>query len=259
MGDSQRGDEVLALLQRRITRAPLSLVVDGIESARLLYENHLEEANAAAERVLADPQAPSFAVAWAVIGQRALPLMGRGDEVEPLVARLREVRSQVDGTLIYPASFAEIQALTFTGRLRGRAANGRRVLGVHHLRPIHRVGNDEDLHRPRRGRARTVAGRGRRTVGGRSRAELELAGRVGISREDCPGAGLLAARPRGGRRTRARICAGAQWAPPRGVRSVHARRGGVVGRGAGHPRAGDRTRPQGSRGRGEDLPVRRRG
>ena len=67
--------------------------------------------------MLADPQAPSFAVAWAVIGQRALPLMGRGDEVEPLVARLREVRSQVDGTLIYPASFAEIQALTFTGRL----------------------------------------------------------------------------------------------------------------------------------------------
>ena len=117
MGDSKRGDEVLALLQRRITRPPLSLVVEGIESATLLYENHLEEASATAERVLADPQAPSFAVAWAVIGQRALPLMGRGDEVAPLVARLREVRSQVDGTLIYPASFAEIQALTFTGRL----------------------------------------------------------------------------------------------------------------------------------------------
>ncbi|HEY5857089.1 MAG TPA: LuxR C-terminal-related transcriptional regulator [Aldersonia sp.] len=117
MGDAKQGDEVLALLRAKITHPLLSLIVEGVRSACLLYENRLADAVAVAERVLADPAAPAYAVVWATMGMRALPLMGRGDEVEPLGRGLRAVSPHVDGLLRYPAAFCEIEGLVLTGRL----------------------------------------------------------------------------------------------------------------------------------------------
>ena len=117
MGDSERGGEVLELLRARITERAHVRVVEGIRSACLLYENRLAEAVAVAEHVLADPAASPSAIAWAAVAQRALPLMGRGDDFDRVAQRLRNLYLHVDGLLRYPAAFGEIQALALTGKL----------------------------------------------------------------------------------------------------------------------------------------------
>ena len=60
MGDAQSADEVLHLLRERVTRHPLTLFVDGVESAARAFENELTAAAELSERVLADPKAPQL-------------------------------------------------------------------------------------------------------------------------------------------------------------------------------------------------------
>ena len=56
MGDAEGADEVLELLRSSVTHPGLRLLVDGVASASLLFENQLDAAVAHAERVLADPR-----------------------------------------------------------------------------------------------------------------------------------------------------------------------------------------------------------
>ncbi len=65
-GDAERADEVLQMVRSRITHPALRLVVDGMASASLVFENRIDAGIALSEAVLADPAAPPFAVEWAV-------------------------------------------------------------------------------------------------------------------------------------------------------------------------------------------------
>ena len=116
MGDAESADEVLKLLRSKVTHHGLRLLVDGVASASLLFENQLDEAVKHAERVLADPDASAAAVEWAVFGcALALALMGRGDEVAVVAERGRCIESKVDGLLRYLTAFGEVRALALAG------------------------------------------------------------------------------------------------------------------------------------------------
>ncbi|MCW2630833.1 LuxR C-terminal-related transcriptional regulator [Mycobacterium sp.] len=116
MGDAEGADEVLKLLRSRITHPGLRLLVDGVASASLLFENQLDAAVAHAERVLADPAASAAAVEWAVFGGAlALALMGRVDEVAVVAERGRRVENKVGGLLRYLTAFGEVWALALAG------------------------------------------------------------------------------------------------------------------------------------------------
>jgi DNA-binding CsgD family transcriptional regulator len=116
MGDAEGANEVLKLLRSKVTHPGLQLLVDGVASASLLFENQLDEAVAHAERVLADPAASAAAVEWAVFGGAlALALMGRGNEVAAVAERGRRVENKVDGMLLYLTAFGEVRALALAG------------------------------------------------------------------------------------------------------------------------------------------------
>jgi DNA-binding CsgD family transcriptional regulator len=116
MGDAEGADEVLKLLRSKVTHPGLRLLVDGVASASLLFENQLDEAVAHAERVLADPAASATAVEWAVFGGAlALALMGRGNEVAAIAERGRRVENKVGGLLRYLTAFGEVWALALAG------------------------------------------------------------------------------------------------------------------------------------------------
>ncbi len=117
LGDAASGDEVLALLQDRITAPELMAVVQAIVSACAHHKNDLDEAVRIGTEVLSQPRVPTWAVGWATVGSgRSLALMGRGASVDEIADRLRAVGSHIDGLLRYPAAFGEVQALAFTGR-----------------------------------------------------------------------------------------------------------------------------------------------
>ena len=114
MGDAEGADEVLKLLRSKVTQPGLRLLVDGVASASLLFENRLDEAVAHAERVLADPAASAAAVEWAVFGGAlALALMGRVDEVALVAERGRQ--NKVGGLLRYLTAFGQVWALALAG------------------------------------------------------------------------------------------------------------------------------------------------
>lgn len=116
MGDAERADDVLRLLQDRVNHSGLRLVVEGLASASLLFENRLPEALASSERVLRDPAASASAVEWAVFGGAlASALMGRTKEATAIVARGEQVEHKVDGLLRYLTAFGEVRALTLAG------------------------------------------------------------------------------------------------------------------------------------------------
>ncbi|HZA09948.1 helix-turn-helix transcriptional regulator [Mycobacterium sp.] len=123
MGDAESAEEVLALLKGRLTYPALRLLLDGVASASLAFENQLADAVALSERVLADPEAPPAAVEWAVFGGAlALALIGRVDEVAVVAARGHEIETKVDGLLRILAAFGEVRALALAGEFDTAAA-----------------------------------------------------------------------------------------------------------------------------------------
>jgi DNA-binding NarL/FixJ family response regulator len=116
MGDAERADEVLQMLRSRVTHPALRLVVDGMASASLLFENRIDAAIALSEAVLADPAAPPFAVEWAVFaGALAAALTGRIGKVTEIIARGQQVEDKVDGLLRCLIAYGEIRALVLAG------------------------------------------------------------------------------------------------------------------------------------------------
>jgi DNA-binding NarL/FixJ family response regulator len=116
MGDAAGADEVLQLLQRRISHPALRLVIDGVASATQAFANRLDAAAAASKRVLDDPSASPPAVEWAVFGGAlSAALTGRAADAAAIVARGRQVEHKVDGLLRYPTAYGEIRALTLVG------------------------------------------------------------------------------------------------------------------------------------------------
>ena len=116
MGNAERADEVLHLLQLRVSHPALRLVVEGVASATRAFENLLEEAADASQRVLNDATASPPAVEWAVFGGTlAAALAGRVDDAAAIVERGREIENEVDSLLRYPTMFGEIRASTLVG------------------------------------------------------------------------------------------------------------------------------------------------
>jgi DNA-binding NarL/FixJ family response regulator len=116
MGDAARADEVLQLLQLRVTHPALRLVVEGVASTTRAFENLLDEAADASRQVLDDATASPSAVEWAVFGGTlAAALNGRVDDASMIVERGRQIENKVDGLLRYPTAYGEIRALTLIG------------------------------------------------------------------------------------------------------------------------------------------------
>jgi DNA-binding NarL/FixJ family response regulator len=116
MGDAERADELLQMLRSRVTHPALRLVVDGMASASLLFENRIDAAITLSEAVLADPAAPPFAVEWAVFaGTLAAALTGRTGKVTEIIARGQQVEDKVDGLLRCLIAYGEIRALVLAG------------------------------------------------------------------------------------------------------------------------------------------------
>ena len=130
MGDVEGANEVLELLRGKLTRPALRLLVDGVASACLLFENQLSEAVALTQRVLASPDAPAAAVEWAVGGALALALMGRGDEVAAVAQRGQAIESTVDGLLRFLARFGEVRALVLAGDFENAEARSGDIVRV---------------------------------------------------------------------------------------------------------------------------------
>lgn len=115
-GDAERADEVLQMVRSRITHPALCLVVDGMASASLVFENRIDAAIALSEAVLADPAAKPLAVEWAVFaGALAAALTGRTGKVTEIITRGQQVEDKVDGFLRCLIAYGEIRALVLAG------------------------------------------------------------------------------------------------------------------------------------------------
>ncbi|MCF3937253.1 LuxR C-terminal-related transcriptional regulator [Gordonia sp. Z-3] len=129
IGDADRADEVLEMLQDKVTDPNLALVVRGFMSACAAFENRIDEAIALSEEVLDSADPSPWAVEFAVLGGGlARAVAGRGDEVAALAARARVAETQTDGLLRFPAGLGEILALTLTGQLDEAATRADRYV-----------------------------------------------------------------------------------------------------------------------------------
>ncbi len=116
-GESEKADEVLAVLREKVTHPSLVPIIEGIGSVCAVFENRPEEAAAAAKAILAADRVLPWAIEWAYFGGGlSLALMGRGGQVPELAARSAAVADQIDGLLRFPAAHGEILALTLTGQ-----------------------------------------------------------------------------------------------------------------------------------------------
>lgn len=116
IGDAKAADEILVMLQQRVTSPAARLVVDGLTAALAVLDNRLDEAAELAGRVLADPAAPPIAIGWAVFGgTMSAGLAGRRADAERLAARGRQIAGQIDGLLRFLLALAEVRALTLNG------------------------------------------------------------------------------------------------------------------------------------------------
>lgn len=117
MGDGERGDEMLALLQARISTPALVDMVDAAAAVRDMQANNLVAAAERARKVLGNDAAIPAASYWAAFAaERSLCLMGEADEVFA-IARAVEIPPSMDGLVRYSAVFGELQALVYAGRL----------------------------------------------------------------------------------------------------------------------------------------------
>jgi DNA-binding CsgD family transcriptional regulator len=118
VGDVKRAHEVLALLDDRLTHPSLKLVVEAVGSAMAVHENKIADGITAAERVLADPNAPKQAIEFAAFSAGlAMPVAGRGAAFEPYAARCRAERTPTDGMIRVMVRYCDVLALTYIGEL----------------------------------------------------------------------------------------------------------------------------------------------
>ncbi|MFB7837754.1 LuxR C-terminal-related transcriptional regulator [Nocardia brasiliensis] len=116
VAEPQRARELLDGVRERLTRPELVQTLDACGVAVAFQQNHLAEAAAEAEQILRDPHAAPAAVEWAAFGGGwALALMGRGDEVAAIAAKVHLTGHGAADLLRFPIGMGEIQALALTG------------------------------------------------------------------------------------------------------------------------------------------------
>lgn len=115
-GDADRADEVLALVQGKVSHPACAATLTGLSSAVAVNENRIEDAITAADGVMSAKNAPPWAVWWAAFGGGlALALMGKSEAAGQYAARGRQVEGEIDGLNRFMSTHAEVLALTFTG------------------------------------------------------------------------------------------------------------------------------------------------
>ncbi|MFW0785846.1 LuxR C-terminal-related transcriptional regulator [Gordonia sp. CPCC 206044] len=118
MGDVEQSHRILDLLRARVTHPAVRLVVDAAASAMSVHENRIDEGIAEAERVLADPNAPSQAVDFAAFGAGlAMPVAGRGRDFGLIADRCRPEHKATDGMIKAMVRYGDVLALVTTGEL----------------------------------------------------------------------------------------------------------------------------------------------
>ncbi|KWX19837.1 LuxR family transcriptional regulator [Mycolicibacterium wolinskyi] len=118
MGDVARANQVLELLNSRVTHPILKLIVDATGAGMAIHENRIAEGLETAERVLANPEAPRQAVDFAAFSAGlAMPVAGRGKDFLPIASRCRAQRKTTDGMIRIMVFYGEVLALAYTGQL----------------------------------------------------------------------------------------------------------------------------------------------
>jgi DNA-binding CsgD family transcriptional regulator len=125
MGAVGLARDLLELLRERVSHPALRLIVDATASAMVVHEGDLVAGLAAAQAVLADPDAPTQAVDFAAFAAGlAMGPAGRGDEFEPIGARCRVDQKPTDGLIRAMIRYGDVLSLVHSGQL---AAAERRV------------------------------------------------------------------------------------------------------------------------------------
>ena len=118
MADVPRTHQLLELMRARATHPAVRPIVDAAGAAIAVFENHLGEGLAAAEAVLADPEAPEQALECAAFAAGlAMPVVGRGGEFAPIAARCIAQQNSSDAMIRMIARYGEVLALTYIGEL----------------------------------------------------------------------------------------------------------------------------------------------
>ncbi|WP_280831707.1 LuxR C-terminal-related transcriptional regulator [Mycolicibacterium frederiksbergense] len=118
MADVPRAEQLLELLQDRVTHPLLKLIVDSTGAGMAVHRNKIDEGLKIAERVLANPEAPRQAVDFAAFAAGlSMPVAGRGNEFLPIASRCRAQRKTTDGMVRIMVFYGEVLALAYTGQL----------------------------------------------------------------------------------------------------------------------------------------------
>lgn len=116
IGDADAAERILAMVRHRLTHPTLRLVLDGLRSALLVLDAHLDQGAALAEEVLTADGAPAVAVGWAVFAAAtAAALTGRTADAMRLAERGRAVYGDVDALLRFLLTLGEVRVLTLIG------------------------------------------------------------------------------------------------------------------------------------------------
>ncbi|AGB23016.1 response regulator containing a CheY-like receiver domain and an HTH DNA-binding domain [Mycobacterium sp. JS623] len=118
MNEVDRAHEVMALLRQRVSHPRLRLIVDASGAALAVHENRIADGLPVAERVLCDPTSPRQAFEFAAFtAGLTLPVVGRGDDFEPIAARSRAEQKASDGMVRVMVRYCDVLALTYMGKL----------------------------------------------------------------------------------------------------------------------------------------------
>jgi DNA-binding CsgD family transcriptional regulator len=116
VGDAEAAEQILDVLQRRVVHPGIRQVLDGIRSALLVLDGHLQQAAELADHVLSDASAPPVAVGWAVFGGgMSAALNGRTADAARLADRGRDLYPHIDALMRFMLALGEVRALTLAG------------------------------------------------------------------------------------------------------------------------------------------------
>lgn len=116
IGDAESAEQILELLDQRVGHPAIRLVFDGLRSALLVLDGHLEQATDLADQVLAEPTASAVALGWAVFGGgMSAALSGRTADAARLATRGRDISPNVDALMRFLLALGEVRALTLAG------------------------------------------------------------------------------------------------------------------------------------------------
>ncbi|WP_054814737.1 helix-turn-helix transcriptional regulator [Nocardia arizonensis] len=118
LGEVDRGLELIDLMNARVEHPALRLVVAGAGAMMAVHENRIADGIAAAEKVLADKDAPRQAVDFAAFAAGlAMPVAGRGMDFAPIASRSRAQQKATDGMIRVMVRYCDVLALTTVGDL----------------------------------------------------------------------------------------------------------------------------------------------